>query len=184
MTEKYKIGGMTCAACQNHVLGRARKVPGVSHVQVNLLTGTMELDREPGLASPADVVRAVTEAGYSAELLSGEKNAGADRRESPGEKDRENSDAAIRLVLSITLFLPLAWLSMGEMLHLPRPAAVTGETGSLLNALLQMYLFLPILFWNRGYFRRGFRALLHGGANMDTLVALGAGAGTISRSGA
>ena len=180
MTEKYKIGGMTCAACQNHVLGRARKVPGVSHVQVNLLTGTMELDREPGLASPADVVRAVTEAGYSAELLSGEKNAGADRRESPGEKDRENSDAAIRLVLSITLFLPLAWLSMGEMLHLPRPAAVTGETGSLLNALLQMYLFLPILFWNRGYFRRGFRALLHGGANMDTLVALGAGAGTIS----
>ena len=180
MTEKYKIGGMTCAACQSHVLERARKVPGVSSVQVNLLTGTMELDRDPGLASPDDIIRAVTKAGYSAELLSGQKDSGANDRTPRLGNDREDPGPLIRLILSVVFFLPLAWLAMGGMLHLPRPEAVTGETGAMLNALLQMFLFLPILFLNMGYFRRGIRVLFHGGANMDTLVALGAGAGTVS----
>lgn len=180
MTEKYKIGGMTCAACQSRVLGKARKLPGVSDVQVNLLTGTMELERDPGLATPEDVIRAVTEAGYSATVLSGEKRSGAGNREPETDRIRENSEALVRLIFSAVLFLPLLWLAMGGMLHLPRPDAVTGKTGAMLNALLQLFLFLPILFWNRGYFRRGIRALFHGGANMDTLVALGAGAGTVS----
>lgn len=181
MTEKYKIGGMTCAACQSRVLGKTRKVPGVSEVQVNLLTGTMELERDPGLASTEDVIRAVTNAGYSAELLTGQTGSGSGGEEPrTGKDDREVPEALVRLILSVVFFLPLFWLAMGGMLHLPRPDLVTGETGAMLNAVLQLFLFLPILFWNRGYFRRGVRALLHGGANMDTLVALGAGAGAVS----
>ena len=180
MTEKYKIGGMTCAACQSHVRNRTGKLPGISRVQVNLLTGIMELDRDPDLAAPGDVVRAVTEAGYSAELISGQNKPYAEERKARIGNDGEDSAAAVRLILSTVFFLPLLWLSMGGMLHLPRPSVLTGETGAMLNALLQLYLFLPILFWNFGYFRRGVRALLHGGANMDTLVALGAGAGTVS----
>ena len=180
MTEKYKIGGMTCAACQSHVRNRTGKLPGISGVQVNLLTGIMELERDPNLAAPGDVIRAVTEAGYSAELISGKDRPDAEERKTRFGNDGEDSAAAVRLLLSTVFFLPLLWLSMGGMLHLPRPSFLTGETGAMLNALLQLYLFLPILFWNLGYFRRGVRALLHGGANMDTLVALGAGAGTVS----
>jgi len=180
MTEKYKIGGMTCAACQSHVRNRTGKLPGISGVQVNLLTGIMELERDPNLAAPGDVIRAVTEAGYSAELISGKDRHDTEERKSRFGNDGEDSAAAVRLLLSTVFFLPLLWLSMGGMLHLPRPSFLTGETGAMLNALLQLYLFLPILFWNLGYFRRGVRALLHGGANMDTLVALGAGAGTVS----
>ena len=158
MTEKYKIGGMTCAACQSRVLGKARKIPGVSDVQVNLLTGTMELERDPGLAAPEDVIRAVTNAGYSAELLTGRKDAEAGSRAPRSGKDPDDPNAAaVRLISSALLFLPLFWLAMGGMLHLPRPSAVTGETGAMLNAVLQLFLFLPILFWNRNFASREIR---------------------------
>ena len=164
MKKRFKVSGMTCAACQAHVDKAVRKVDGVSEVSVSLLTNSMdvEFDDEKRID---EINTAVKNAGYSSML------------ENETEKKNDFSNDELkklikRLVISFIFLIPLFYLSMGFMMNWP--IFGLGDNPILLGFIL-MYLSFVIMIINRAFFISGFKSLFHGGPNMDTLVALGSG---------
>ncbi len=172
-TVHYSVTGMSCAACSSHVERAVSAVPGVLSVTVSLLTNSMAVT---GDAAPSAVVAAVEAAGYGASP----KDADADTNApAPSEKDAlrdtETPRLLRRLLVSLALLIPLLYVSMGHMMWgFPLPAFFTGN--HLAVALLELFLTMAIMFVNRRFFTSGAKSCLHGAPNMDTLVALGAGA--------
>ena len=170
--EQYIVTGMSCAACQARVEKAVEKVPGVSSVSVSLLTNSMGVE---GTASEAEIIRAVEAAGYGASL----KGAAAESRgvdalkaEEDALKDRETPVLKRRLLLSVGFLLVLMYITMGHhMAGFPLPAFLVHNHLAL--TLTQMLLALIVMIINGKFFTSGFRSLLHGAPNMDTLVALG-----------
>ena len=164
---------MSCAACQARVEKAVSKVPGVSSCSVSLLTNSMGVE---GTASSADIIRAVQDAGYGASVkgASREKVSASAKlaAEEDALKDRETPKLKRRLMMSVGFLLVLMYFTMGHhMLGLPLPAFFTHNHEGL--ALTQMLLTIVILIVNKDFFTSGFKSLLHGSPNMDTLVALG-----------
>jgi Cu2+-exporting ATPase len=182
--DHYTVTGMSCAACQARVEKAVSKVPGVTECAVSLLTNSMGVEGE---ASPADIIAAVEAAGYGASRMdAGSQTAGAGTdsdaaaaaarlaAEEAALQDKETPLLKKRLISSLGFLLLLMYFSMGHhMLGLPIPAFFHGNM--LANALLQMLLAIIVMLINRKFFTSGFSSLLHGGPNMDTLVALGSG---------
>ncbi len=172
MTKSYNVSGMSCAACSASVEKAVSKVPGVTSVSVSLLTNSMNVQ---GTASAEAVIDAVAKAGYGASLKGGE--AGAARRRAAEEalEDRETPALKRRLCWSLVFLAVLMYFSMGHvMFHWPLPAFFDGNFAGL--GLAQMCLAATVMFINRKFFVNGFKGLMHGAPNMDTLVALGAAA--------
>lgn len=170
MVHQYKIGGMHCAACAASVERITRKLPFVESAQVNLVTERLTIRADS--IDDAAVIAAVERIGFSANTLVSESaRSRSEQRALILKKER------LRLLLSAIFCLPLLYLGMGGMLHFPLPAALSGH--SLLSALIQLALLLPILILGRGFFTRGIRALFTGGASMDTLVTVGVGTATV-----
>ena len=155
MKENYSITGMSCAACSARVEKAVAKVSGVTSVSVSLLTNSMTVEGE--MSSKA-VMKAVKAAGYG---ISPMKSAGLDRGESPVRK------LLICLAISVILLIPLMILAMGNM----TPGRSLGT--------VEMLLSLAIMLVNGRFFANGFKGVIHGSPNMDTLVALGAAASWI-----
>ena len=171
--EQYLVTGMSCAACQARVEKAVGSVPGVTSVSVSLLTNSMGVE---GSAAPADIIRAVEKAGYSAGL----KRAGAAEAapessfaaEEDALKDRETPKLKKRLAWSLGFLLVLMYITMGHnMWSWPLPAWLVHNHLGL--TLTQMLLAAAVMAVNRQFFVSGFRSLRHGAPNMDTLVALG-----------
>ena len=173
--EKYEVTGMSCAACQARVEKAVLKVPGVTSCAVSLLTNSMGVE---GTADSAEIIRAVENAGYGASRMgAGErKEAGRSASEKLAEqeemlKDKETPKMLRRLWSSLVVLAVLMYFSMGHMMFgFPVPAFLENHV---CMGILQMLLCLIILVINRKFFVQGFGAVLHGGSNMDTLVALG-----------
>ncbi len=171
--EQYLVTGMSCAACQARVEKAVNKVPGVTSVSVSLLTNSMGVE---GTASSADIIKAVTDAGYGASLKgAGQKsNSNADRYAAEEEalKDHETPKLKQRLTLSIGFLAALMYISMGfNMWNWPLPSYFTHNHLGL--TLTQMILAAIVMIINKKFFTSGFTSLIHGAPNMDTLVALG-----------
>ncbi len=159
---------MTCAACSARVEKAVSKVSGVTSCSVSLLTNSMGVE---GTARPADIIKAVTDAGYGASLKGAKK---ADSGDDP-LKDTETPAMKKRLFWSLGFLVILMYFTMGTMLFdLPLPPFMAGN--HLMVGLLQMLLTIIIMVINQRFFISGFKALLHRSPNMDTLVALGAAA--------
>ncbi len=172
MQEKFVVTGMTCAACSAHVERAVGQLQGVNSVVVNLMLGSMLVDYDPQTVTAEAVIAAVESGGYGAKRASDEKE------QDPRQARNEALHAMRRrLVWSLVCLVPLFYLSMGHMIGLPLPAFLTQN--HLLHAAAQLVLCLPILVLNRSYFTVGFSQLLRRSPNMDTLVALGAGAGLV-----
>ncbi|MBO6239977.1 MAG: heavy metal translocating P-type ATPase [Butyrivibrio sp.] len=180
--EKYIVTGMSCAACQARVEKAVSNVEGVTSCNVNLLTNSMGVE---GSANEEDIIKAVENAGYGArsmaDIAGSEKlNAGgaADNMfamEEEALKDTETPILKKRLLTSIGFLIVLMYFSMGHMMFgWPLPAFFDGNHVAM--GIVQMLLTIIIMFINRKFFISGFKGLLHGGANMDTLVALGSSA--------
>lgn len=187
--EKYAVTGMSCAACQARVEKAVNQLDHVDHAVVNLLTNSMTVEGE---ASEAEIVAAVERAGYGARRLSGgdtgagSAGAAADQKgrtalesamsqEEALLKDRETPRMIRRLVSSVGFLLVLMYFSMGHMMFgWPLPPFFVGNHVAM--ALVQMLLAICVMIINRKFFVNGFRAVLHGGSNMDTLVAMGSAA--------
>lgn len=168
--EKYQITGMTCAACSARVEKAAGNIDGVSNVSVNLLTNSLQLEHSPAV-SPADVIEAVEKAGYGASLITNNSADSSDAL-SAALEDTDTPILKQRLIASLILLLPLLYVSMGvSMLHLPFPKVLAGNP--LIIGLYELVLALAIMFTNKKFFLNGFGKVFSGGANMDTLVALG-----------
>lgn len=174
--EQYIVTGMSCAACSARVEKAVSKVPGVTACSVSLLTNSMGVE---GSASPEEVIAAVEAAGYGA----GQKSAAAENRESPGGSaayeemltDRETPLLQKRMIVSICLLLPLMYFSMGHMMWgWKLPAFFEGN--HIAVGLVQLLFTAAVMVINQKFFISGVKSLLHGAPNMDTLVAMGAGA--------
>ena len=179
---QYLVTGMSCAACQQRVEKAVSRLPGVTACSVSLLTNSMSVE---GNVSAEEVILAVENAGYGASL----KNSSA-VKENPERgdkersslfseeeemlKDRETPKLKKRLFSSLLFLLLLMYLGMGNsMLGLPIPVFL--ESSPVSMGIVQMLLASIVLVINGRFFTSGITSLLHGGPNMDTLVAGGSG---------
>ena len=173
--EQYTITGMSCAACQTRVEKAVSKVPGVISCSVSLLTNSMGVE---GTASSSEIIEAVQAAGYGASVKGVEKADGSGNGTLYDESALEDHETPVlkkRLVSSIGFLLVLMYFSMGHMMwNWPLPAFFNGNHVAM--GLLQLLLTVIIMVINQKFFINGFKGLLHGSPNMDTLVALGSSA--------
>ena len=174
-TERFDVTGMTCAACQAAVERAVSKVNGVASVQVNLLLNNMTVGFDPDICGAEAITAAVEKTGYRA-APAGEKKTGQKAKPEFPDGEDERKEMKRRLVLSLLFLLPLFYISMGHMMGAPLPAFLHGAENALSYAFTQFLLTLPIVLLNRGFFTRGFKALFHRAPNMDSLIAIGAGA--------
>ena len=169
--EQYTVTGMSCAACSARVEKAVSAVPGVTSCSVSLLTNSMGVE---GTASAEAVVSAVQAAGYGASLK-GASTAPTAAAQEDALADRETPALKRRLIASLGFLLALMYVSMGHMMWgWPLPACLADNHVAM--GLLQMLLTIAVMVINQKFFINGFRSLLHGAPNMDTLVALGAAA--------
>ena len=169
--EQYTVTGMSCAACSARVEKAVSAVPGVTSCSVSLLTNSMGVE---GTASAQAVVSAVQAAGYGASLK-GASSAPTAAAQEDALADRETPALKRRLIASLGFLIALMYVSMGHMMWgWPLPACLADNHVAM--GLLQMLLTIAVMVINQKFFINGFRSLLHGAPNMDTLVALGAAA--------
>lgn len=171
--KQYNVTGMSCASCVARVEKAVNKVDGVTSCSVNLLTNSMSVD---GDVKSSDVISAVEKAGYGASLKgnSSKKNKTNDEP----LKDTETPKLKKRLFSSLVFLLLLMYISMGHMMWgFPLPSILANN--HIAMGLLQLLLTGIIMVINQKFFVSGFKALIHRSPNMDTLVALGAGASFI-----
>ena len=171
--EQYTVTGMSCAACSARVEKAVSKVPGVTSCSVSLLTNSMGVE---GTASPEAIVKAVEDAGYGASKKGAEKTASASAADAEDAlKDRETPALKRRLIASLVVLVVLMYISMGHMMWgWPLPAALAENHVAM--GLTQLLLTVAVMVINQKFFISGFKGLIHGAPNMDTLVALGSGA--------
>ena len=169
--KQYTVTGMSCAACSARVEKAVSAVPGVTSCSVSLLTNSMGVE---GTASAEAVVSAVQAAGYGASLK-GAPSAPTAAAQEDALADRETPALKRRLIASLGFLIALMYFSMGHMMWgWPLPARLADNHVAM--GLLQMLLTIAVMVINQKFFINGFRSLLHGAPNMDTLVALGAAA--------
>ena len=171
--KQYNVTGMSCASCVARVEKAVNKVDGVTSCSVNLLTNSMSVD---GDVKSSDVISAVEKAGYGASL----KGNSSKENKSNDEplKDTETPKLKKRLFSSLVFLLLLMYISMGHMMWgFPLPSILANN--HIAMGLIQLLLTGIIMVINQKFFVSGFKALIHRSPNMDTLVALGAGASFI-----
>ena len=192
MKERFDVTGMTCSACSSHVEKSVGKLTGVENVSVNLLTNSMQVEFDENKLDTAGIIKAVEDAGYGAAVKDGHAKSGT---KTSGQSDsQENSGLSAveqnvknmkkRLIVSLIFWIPLMYVSMGHMiyqwLNIPMPPFTMnflhGNENAITYAFTQFLLLLPILIANQKYFKNGFKTLWHRSPNMDSLIAIGAGA--------
>ena len=170
--EQYTVTGMSCAACQARVEKAVSGVPGVTSCSVSLLTNSMGVE---GTAGEAEIIKAVTDAGYGASRKGGstqQTGTALYTEEEEALKDHETPVLKRRLLTSVGFLLVLMYFSMGyTMFGWPVPAFFEGNPIGI--ALLQMILAAIVMLINKKFFTSGFKSLIHRAPNMDTLVAMG-----------
>lgn len=168
--EQYNVTGMSCAACSARVEKAVKKVPGVTSCSVSLLTNSMGVE---GTASPAAILSAVQEAGYGASPKNASASKAADTSaDLDALADRETPKLKRRLIASLGFLLVLMYFSMGHMMWgWPLPHWFDGNHVAM--GLVQLLLAGIVMVINQKFFINGFKGLIHGTPNMDTLVALG-----------
>ncbi len=178
--KQYNVTGMSCAACSARVEKAVGKVPGVTSCSVSLLTNSMGVE---GSATDQQIIAAVEEAGYGASVKGGGSDKQGGHATQGGTyaeaeealRDHETPILRKRLIASLVFLIILMYFSMGHMMWgWPLPAVMADNHVAM--GLLQMLLTIIIMVINQKFFVSGFKSLLHGSPNMDTLVALGAGA--------
>lgn len=179
--KQYTVTGMSCAACSARVEKAVSKVDGVSSCSVSLLTNSMGVE---GSATDAQIVEAVEQAGYGAspkgtetETANGRANNSLEQLKAAQDAlvDRETPKLRNRLIASLIFLVVLMYFSMGHMMWgWPLPEFFNGNHVAM--GLLQLLLTVAVMVINQKFFISGFKGLIHGAPNMDTLVALGSAA--------
>ncbi len=177
-TEKFRVTGMTCAACQANVEKAAHKLQGTQTAEVNLLAQQLTVTFDDEITTENDIINAVTNIGYGAFAQSqGKKSTLKSQWYERKENDRKTiKSMKKRLTVSIIFLAVLMYVAMGSMLHLPLPAILTGTDNALINSILQLLLTIPVMIINRKFYISGFKGFIKWASNMDTLVAVGSGA--------
>ena len=173
MKQTFDVTGMTCSACSSYVEKAVGKLDGVQDVSVSLLQNTMTVDYDEGAVKEKQICKAVEKGGYHA------KAQGSAETQAAAPEDGGQAAVKTRLIWSVLFLAVLMYVSMGHMLHLPQPFFLEGAENAAVQLLTQFLLTLPVLVLNRSYFVHGFRRLIKGAPNMDTLIAVGSGAALV-----
>ena len=180
MKQKFEVSGMTCTACSAHVEKAVCRLPGVQEVNVSLMTNSMQVDYDQTQTSPDAIIAAVESGGYGASLPAPAGSAGkAAARRGPDPMEEELTGMKRRFSLSMVFLLPLFYIAMGHMMGWPLPGFFHDPGNVFVVAFLQFLLTLPILYLNDKYYKVGFRTLLQGAPNMDSLIAIGSAAAMV-----
>ena len=174
-TKQTELGveGMTCAACSAAVERSVKRLDGVKEASVNLATNRLKLDYDPAKVKLTEIKAAIDKAGYRPKDL-----------EIAAEPDKEDERRAkearmmrIRVIVAIIFAVPIFYVAMSHMLgiDLPVPMFMSPHMNPEIFALVQFILTIPVLIAGFSFFRVGFRTLIKGAPNMDTLVAIGTG---------
>ncbi len=181
VTQNFALTGMSCASCAANIESAVGSLPEVSAASVNLATEVLSVTYQPGAINEEIICQTVAEAGYQAQVLADQ--AGASQAQIQKEADqaaqaKASHQAALwrRFWLSAIFALPLLCLAMAEMVGLTLPTWLSHRGGGQLFVSLQLALTLPILWLGRSFFLNGFKHLVKGHPNMDSLVALGTSA--------
>ena len=173
--EQYRVTGMSCAACSSRVEKAVSNVPGVTSCSVSLLTNSMGVE---GTASASEIIAAVEASGYGASLKNAENGNGGTASAAAADemlKDTETPKMKRRLIASLVFLIPLLYVSMGHMMWgWPLPSFMAEN--HIAMGLTQLLLTTTVMVINQKFFVNGFKGMIHLTPNMDTLVALGAGA--------
>ena len=181
VTQNFALTGMSCASCAANIESAVISLPEVSAASVNLATEVLSVTYQPGAINEEIICQTVAEAGYQAQVLADQ--AGASQAQIQQEADqaaqaKANHQAALwrRFWLSAIFALPLLCLAMAEMVGLTLPTWLSHRGDGQLFVSLQLALTLPILWLGLSFFLNGFKHLVKGHPNMDSLVALGTSA--------
>lgn len=169
MKLKFKVTGMTCAACSARVEKVTKAVPGVERAEVNLLAGTMQVEASEDVTNA--ILAAVTKAGYGASVPG--ENKKMQKKEESNPQTEALKEMKTRITGSSICLVVLMYFTMGHMVGLPAPHWYHGLENALVAALLQLFLTLPPVYLNRVYYSRGLKALWNKAPNMDSLIAVG-----------
>lgn len=172
--EQYDITGMSCAACSARVQKAVEKLDGITECSVNLLTNSMAVE---GTASPDEIIDAVTKAGYGASVKGSGPEVSAKAQEDAKEaaQEKETKKILVRLISSIIVLVALMYVTMGHMMAgFPMPAFFMENPIAI--GMLQMLLAATVMVINQKFFINGFKGVIHGAPNMDTLVSMGSAA--------
>lgn len=170
MVKRFNVTGMSCSACSASVEKAIKKLDGIRSVNVNLLSKNMTVDFDETRIDTQKIIKSVEDTGYGAFLED-------DKEDRPLEIERK--ELGNQFIVSLIFLIPLMYISMGHMLHLPLPARMQGISNAVVFTLVQLLLTLPIVYINRKYYQVGVKTLFHGSPNMDSLIALGSGAALI-----
>ncbi len=168
-----KIEGMTCAACSKAVERVTKKLDGVTEASVNLATEKLTITFEASKVRVSDIKKVIEKAGYK-----------AIEEETSVDTDKERKDKEIKLlwkkfIIAAIFTVPLLYISMGHMIGFPLPEIIDPMMNPVTFALTQLLLTIPVLIAGNRYYRVGFKTLLKGNPNMDSLIAIGTSAAVL-----
>ena len=172
--EVFVIDGMTCAACAVTVENAVNKIDNVDSAVVNLTTEKMTVRYNSDLVSEEEIEKAVVDAGYGASVFDPATAKSQSERQSEATQNMWH-----KFLLSALFSVPLLYLSMGSMMGLWVPDVVSMDSHPLVFASVQLVLTLPVMYFGRRFYVNGFRSLIKGHPNMDSLVALATSAAFI-----
>lgn len=179
MNQKFNVTGMTCSSCSASVEKTVKKLEGVHSINVHLLSNSMTVDYDDSIIDNTIIIQAVEDAGYGASLFVRGANAKQQSEKEINPLDNEIKDMKHRVIISFIFLIPLMYVSMGHMMNLPFPSWMVGTSNAITFAFVQLLLTLPVVYANRKYYQVGFKTLLHGAPNMDSLIAIGSGAALV-----
>ena len=181
VTQNFALTGMSCASCAANIESAVSSLPEVSAASVNLATEVLSVTYQPGAINEEIICQTVAEAGYQAQVLADQARASQAQIQQEADQAAQakaSHQAALwrRFWQSAIFALPLLCLAMAEMVGLTLPTWLSHRGGGQLFVSLQLALTLPILWLGRSFFLNGFKHLVKGHPNMDSLVALGTSA--------
>ncbi|NMA01136.1 MAG: copper-translocating P-type ATPase [Clostridia bacterium] len=172
-SKTLKIKGMTCASCANAVERVVGKLPGIVEANVNLATENLVVSYDPSQLNVFEIKNAVEKAGY--EVLEEDTELEADQ----ANETTESEVLKKKFIIATIFTIPLFYISMGHMLGLPLPMFLDPHFNPLNFGLTQLILTIPIILVGNNFYTVGFRTLLKGSPNMDSLIAIGTSAAFI-----
>ena len=172
-SKTFDIEGMSCASCAQTIEKAVNQLSGVQQAIVNLATEKLVVSYDDHQVTSAEIIKAVTDAGYQA---TEEVAAGATADQDREKKQKHIAEMWQRFWISAVFTVPLLYIAMGHMVGLPLPAFLNPMTHATTFAMVQLILTLPVLYVGREFFTVGFKALFKGHPNMFSLVALGTSA--------
>lgn len=172
-SKTFDIEGMSCASCAQTIEKAVNQLSGVQQAIVNLATEKLVVSYDDHQVTSAEIIKAVTDAGYQA---TEEVAAGATADQDREKKQKHIAEMWQRFWISAVFTVPLLYIAMGHMVGLPLPDLLNPMTHATTFAMVQLILTLPVLYVGREFFTVGFKALFKGHPNMFSLVALGTSA--------